>query len=202
MCHVGYKEAWNISFYSTQKAEMISQLVAIYTTKPTGVRVFLTKLKNSNTTSDSVPKQQLSIFKKKVKICEWCLHCGTLGALWNVQSSPQSRTIFVTSQSFSDLWIFFSKSEKFLTTLKKKKKNERKHKILLQNSPLKMAIQLPGLSETAKKKKKSMIAVYLQATKENQTRVSEKNLQKSLYSSLHKSYSFIKKINQSWRFIK
>lgn len=202
MCHVGYKEAWNISFYSTQKAEMISQLVAIYTTKPTGVRVFLTKLKNSNTTSDSVPKQQLSILKKKVKICEWCLHCGTLGALWNVQSSPQSRTIFVTSQSFSDLWIFFSKSEKFLTTLKKKKKNERKHKILLQNSPLKMAIQLPGLSETAKKKKKSMIAVYLQATKENQTRVSEKNLQKSLYSSLHKSYSFIKKINQSWRFIK
>lgn len=68
---------------------------------------------------------------------------------------------------------------------------------MLQNSPLKMAIQLPGLSETAKKKKKSMIAVYLQATKENQTRVSEKNLQKSLYSSLHKSYSFIKKINQS-----
>lgn len=30
-----------------------------------------------------------------------------------------------------------------------------KHKILLHNSPLKMAIQLPGLSETAKKKKKA-----------------------------------------------
>lgn len=97
--------------------------------------------------------------------------------------------------------FLFQKWE-ILNNIKKEKKNERKHKILLQNSPLKMAIQLPGLSETAKKKKKSMIAVYLQATKENQTRVSEKNLQKSLYSSLHKSYSFIKKINQSWRFIK
>lgn len=200
MCHVGYKEAWNISFYSTQKAEMISQLVAIYTTKPTGVRVFLTKLKNSNTTSDSVPKQQLSILKKKVKICEWCLHCGTLGALWNVQSSPQSRTIFVTSQSFSDLWIFFSKSEKFLTTLKKKKKWNEAQNLVTQQSIKNGHLTTRIIWNS--KKKKSTIAVYLQATKENQTRVSEKNLQKSLYSSLHKSYSFIKKINQSWRFIK
>lgn len=43
---------------------MISQLVAIYTSNPIGVRVFLTKLKNGNRTEDSVLRQKLSILKK------------------------------------------------------------------------------------------------------------------------------------------
>lgn len=41
MCYVGYEEPWNISFYSTQKAEVMSQLVVIYTTYPAGARMFL-----------------------------------------------------------------------------------------------------------------------------------------------------------------
>lgn len=69
-------EPQKISFQSTQKAEMISQLVAIYTTNPIGVRVFLTKFKNGNTIEDSVLRQQLSI-SKNVKIHEKVLHHGT-----------------------------------------------------------------------------------------------------------------------------
>lgn len=73
--HVGYKEPWKISFQSSQKAEMISQLVAIYISNPIRVRVFLTKLKNSNTIEDSVPRQQFNVLKY-VKICERVLHHG------------------------------------------------------------------------------------------------------------------------------
>jgi len=55
---------------------MISQLVAIYSSNPTGVRVFLTKLKNSNAIEDGVPRQLLHLLKN-VKICEKVLHHGT-----------------------------------------------------------------------------------------------------------------------------